>query len=1184
MNWIGWGMADSGFVHLHTHSEYSLLDGAIRMKDLVARAAQLEMPAVAVTDHGNMYAAVEFYTAAREAKVKPIIGCEMYLAPASMADRRKVPGRKNASHLTLLVENDEGYRNLVRLVSKAHLEGFYHKPRIDKALLARHSEGLICLSGCINGEINQFLVQEKLDEARESLRSFVDIFGADHFFLEMHNHGMESQIRCNEYLRAFGDEFGLRTVVANDVHFLNRADHEAHDVMICIGTGARQIDENRMRYSEEVYFKEAKEMRALFPDDPAACDATLEIAERCNISLKLDATSIERYPKFKPPEGKELNSHFRELCEQGLVERYGRERVEADPELRERLEREISLMEEKGFVSYFLIVRDFILWAVGQGIPVGPGRGSAAGSLVAYVLRITDLCPLKFGLIFERFLNPERVSPPDIDIDFCQTRRAEVIEYVRQKYGERSVSHIITFGKMLAKSVVRDVARVLGWSYGDGDRVARMIPTELKMTLSKARQMNPELKEALANEGALQELWRYATYLEGLTRNAGIHAAGVVMADYDLTDVIPLTRGSEGEVVTQYAMSPLTLLGMLKMDFLGLKTLTVINDAAEHVRRHKPDFVIGDLPHDDAETYSMLQRGETAAVFQLESGGMARTCKQLGVDCLDDIIALLALYRPGPMSLIPSYIARKNGKEKVKYLHPLLEEASKETFGILIYQEQVMKATTLLAGYSLGEADLLRRAMGKKNKGEMTAQREKFVEGCARVNGIGKKQANEIFDLLEKFADYGFNKSHSAAYSVVAYQTAYLKANHPTEFMAAVLSNEVNNTDKIAIFVAECLRMGLEILPPDVNRSQLKFAPENTASESIDKARAIRYGLAAIKNVGESAVLHLLGERERGGKFTSLDEFCTRIDPRSVNRKAVESLIRAGAFDWTGEKRWQMMARVEGLMAGANAAQRDRDSGQVSLFDTMDMTSVAPSVAEGNGNGDHSVDAWTRDEMLSMEKELLGFYVSGHPLDAYRGALSKGKFKALGDLAALKTTERQWKKGGGRNQVPRHVYSFAGFLEDVNVRYSKKSGKPFATIALADFTGHCEAMVWGGAYEKFHSLLVKGEVVRIDAVVESDDESDERTLIVEEVRPLEKVAMKIDVEGAFTLVIDSRRTRDTDLARIQQIASRYRGQTPLHLLVRRADGSDVRLLASDEFAVASDNVDFLHEVELWRSF
>lgn len=1172
-------MPTDPFIHLHLHTEYSLLDGAVRIPELMKKVERCKMPAVAMTDHGNIFGAIEFYEAAKKAGIKPIIGYEAYLTPPGVALTEKkaepiaVGGkarRKRNSHLTLLAATNQGYANLMKLVSLGHLEGMYYNPRIDKAALAAHSEGIVCLSGCINGEINQFIQNEDLDAARRSLGEFIDIFGRDRFFLEVHDHGFSEQALCTRQMVEFGREYGLGLVAANDVHFLNQADHDAHDVMICIGTGALLMDENRMKYTPEVYFKTTNEMRRLFKELPEACDNTLRIAEMCEVTIKLDSTSSEKYPQFEAPDGSPREDYFRKVCHEGLVSRYG-ERAKSDGELRTRLDYEIGVMVKMGFVSYFLITWDFVKWAKDNGVPVGPGRGSAAGSLVAYVLGITDLCPLRFGLIFERFLNPERVSPPDIDIDFCQTRRPEVIDYVRRKYGERAVSHIITFGTLGAKSVVRDVSRVMGLSFSEGDRIAKMIPAELNITLADAKKKNPDLTAELENNPTVAELWKYATFLEGLTRGTGIHAAGIVIGDRELTDYVPLIRGKEGEVVTQYAMSPLTDLGMLKMDFLGLKTLTVIQDAVELIHRHTPGYILDNERFDDKTTFELLNRGETTAVFQLESGGMMNLCRQFDVNRIEDIIALIALYRPGPMDLISDFTDRKKGKKKVVYLHPLLKEASEETFGILIYQEQVQRAANLLAGYSLGEADLLRRAMGKKKPEEMAKQRKKFVEGCEAVNKIPEKKANEIFDLLEKFAGYGFNKSHSAAYGLISYQTANLKANHPVEFMAAVLSNEVNNTEKISTFVAECQRMGIEILAPDVNRSMLKFAPEGRE----EGRRAIRFGLAAVKNVGEGAMETVIREREANGEFKSLEDFAARLDSRSVNRKILENLIKAGAFDFTLERRDEMFSRVGQVIAGSSAAQRDRATGQASLFDMNElMSAAAPDVIEE----DRVV--WSQNEYLAHEKDLLGFYVTGHPLDAFRSVIEKGTFSALADLPQMKPGKKPER--------------FAGMIGEVAVKYTKREGKPFAVLTFEDFTGTTEVMVWNETYQKCNGLLVKGTVIEIRAKIEQDSRTEANRLTAEEIkaivqdpssvsptRPAGAMGMRSNghhaapVAGSVAaspviVTLDSRRDPLSAIERLRVAASDHPGDRPLHFRVRMEGGRVVTLEAGGGYRVSDD--------------
>lgn len=1190
-------MAQDPFIHLHLHTENSLLDGAVRIKELMARAEKCKMPAVAMTDHGNVFGAIDFYMAGKQTGIKPIIGCEAYLTPpgTKMTDRKmELPtsGRGGAkkrrnSHLTLLAADNTGWGNLIKLVSKGHLEGMYYgKPRIDKETLAAHSEGLIVLSGCVIGEVNQLIQADDLAGARKSIGEFIDIVGRENFYLEMHDHGLDIQAKCNRQLVEFAKEFDLGLVAANDVHFLNRSDHEAHDVMICIGTGTQLLDQNRMRYSPEVHFKTTVEMNKLFRHCPEALRNTLVIADRCNVEIKLDSASSEKYPQFESPDGSSREQYFRKVCYEGLQWRYG-DRADNDAELRQRLDYEISVMDSMGFISYFLITWDFVKWAKDHGVPVGPGRGSAAGSLVAYVLGITDLCPLRFGLIFERFLNPERISPPDIDIDFCQTRRPEVIQYVREKYGDRAVSHIVTFGTLGAKSVVRDVARVMDMGFTEGDRLAKMIPNELGITLAGAKKKNPELREELERNPNADELWKYATFLEGLQRGTGVHAAGVVIGDRDLTDYVPLTRAKEGEITTQFAMTPLTELGMLKMDFLGLKTLTVIQDAVDLIHRHTPDFILDQTSLDDRSTFDLLNRGETIGVFQLESGGMMSLCRQFDVNRIEDIIALIALYRPGPMDLIPDFIARKKGKTKIKYLHPLLEEASKETFGILIYQEQVQRAANLLAGYSLGEADLLRRAMGKKKLSEMVKQRKMFVDGCATVNKIPEKQANEIFDLLEKFAGYGFNKSHSAAYGLISYQTAYLKANYSVEFMAGLLSNEINNTDKISVFVAECQRMGIAILAPDVNRSQLKFAPETTP----DGGKAIRFGLAAIKNVGGAAMKTAIEERELNGPFASLEDFAARLDTKVVNRKILENLIKGGAFDFTQKRRDDLFSRVGQVIAGASAAHRDRASGQVSLFDMDELMAVAPPA----DLTDEVRVQWSEEEYLAQEKDLLGFYVTGHPLDRFRATIEAGKYRKVSEVQSLKVN-------------PKITHRFAGIIQEVRVKYTKREGKPFAILFFEDFSGNIELMAWNEVYEQCKSHLVKGAVIVLTGKVEDDQRSEMKRLTTVEVTPLAinpnaapvkkpapaartqqgRVADSTGSNGGsrgsthaaptrlpppVVMNFDCIRDTESTLDEIRKAVLGCPGLRPLHLCLRRANGTEVTLAAGVSYRVSDEVFD-----------
>jgi DNA polymerase III subunit alpha len=1050
-------MPRDSFVHLHLHTEYSLLDGAIRMRDLMKKAAEYDMPAVAVTDHGNLYGAIEFYQEAERAGIKPIIGCEAYIAPRSHKERANSL-REAAYHFTLLAETEIGYRNLVKLISTAHLDGFHYRPRIDKELLAQHSAGLIGLSGCLAGEVNSAIQANNIQKATQAAAEYRDILGAENFFIEMHDHGIEEQKWCNVVLPKIAKDLGVGLVAANDVHFLSRDDHDAHDVMLCIGTGKMVQDESRMRYAPELYFKSPAEMRELFRDFPKAIDNTLAIGQRCDVTIEFGRS---KYPEYPVPLGQTREAYLRDLCYKGLEERYG-ERAKTDNQLRERLAYELGVLEKTGFVSYILIVWDFIHFAKGRGIPVGPGRGSAAGSLVAYVLGITDIDPLQYGLIFERFLNPDRVSPPDIDVDFCEARRGEVLEYVRQKYGERRVAQIITFGKLKAKSVVRDVGRVMGLPYRDADRIARMIPNELGITLDSAAEKNSELKRAIATEAQTKQLFEYAKTLEGLSRNAGVHAAGVVIADRDLSDYIPLCRDVKGnDVISQYPMGPLNDLGLLKMDFLGLKTLTVIEDTMALIHKREPEFSLKNIPLDDKAVFDLYNRGETIGLFQMESGGMTNLSKQFDVKKLDDIIALIALYRPGPMELIPEYVKAKKGVTPIKYLHPLLEEICADTYGIMIYQEQVMAAASKLAGYSLSHADLLRRAMGKKDREKMAKERKNFIEGCARTNKIPEKKANAIFDLLEKFAGYGFNKSHSAAYGVISYQTAYLKAHYPVEFMSGLLSNEINNTEKISVFVGECKRMGISILPPDINKSALKFTPEED-----DGTMAIRYGLAAIKNVGEAAMQMSIEERDRAGDYISLEDFCGRIGTRIANRKMLESLIKAGAFDFVGRDRAELFACIDESLACAAAAHRDRTAGQVSLFDD--------EMRRETSTRKRTVTPWSDHEKLTYEKELLGFYVSGHPLDAYVDLFAAKNYQPISSLGDLED---------------RSQFKTAGAIVQVDKKFTRKEGKPFAVVWLEDLTGTLEVVIWNDVYVGVSELLVLGQVIEVRGTIDTRGDS-----------------------------------------------------------------------------------------------
>src|SRR5580692_5184835 len=929
-------MSHADFVHLHLHTEYSLLDGACRLDKLMERAHELKFPALAITDHGAMHGVIEFYQAAREKGIKPIVGCEVYVAPGSRLEKKTGSSSRDVyHHLGLLAKDETGYKNLIKLVTDAHLQGYYYKPRIDKEILAAHKDGIIAMSGCLASEIPDLILKDQIDKARETVDWFKQTLGAENFYLELQNHGIPEQAKVNRHLIEWSKEFGLKLVATNDVHYIEKSHSHAHDCLVCIGTQDLLSNPKRMSAGyppEQFYLRSEEEMRARFAEAPEAVTNTVEVASLCNLELKVDGKNLH-FPVFQPPEHFTREGYLRKLLAEGLHTRYGIharaegaqfivEKVddakklptfkdseeEAVKLILDRLELELKVIEKTGFLSYFLIVGDFVRYGRAHGISC-VARGSAAGSLVTYLLEIANVDPIRYGLLFERFLNPERVNPPDIDIDFADDRRADVIEYVRGKYGRDAVAQIITFGTLGAKSVVRDVARVMGLSYGDGDRLAKMIPNELKMTLEKALKQSPDLKAAYETEDVTRELIDTALILEDLTRNSSVHAAGVVIGDQPLVNLLPLKEDEDGTLVTQYSMDPVGDLGLLKMDFLGLKTLTVIRNACEMAKRTQGvDINIDHLPLDDKKTYDLLNRAETLGVFQLESGGMRDLCRKFQISSVEHITALVALYRPGPMDLIPDFIKRRHGEVTIEYPHPLLEPIARETYGILIYQEQVMQATQILAGFTLGAADILRRAMGKKKVEEMQKQREKFVKGCAEKNKIPKAKADQIFDLLEKFAGYGFNKSHAAAYAIVAYQTAYLKANFPVEFFCAMMTNDMADTEKLSEYIAEAREFEIEVLGPDVNESGVYFAPARDG-------KAIRFGLAAIKGVGEAAVEAILKARNGHGKFKTLAELCEQVDGRSLGRKTLEALIKTGACDCFGQTRATLFAQIERTLA-----------------------------------------------------------------------------------------------------------------------------------------------------------------------------------------------------------------------------------------------------------------------------
>ncbi|MBN1919248.1 MAG: DNA polymerase III subunit alpha, partial [Verrucomicrobia bacterium] len=976
------------FVHLHNHSEYSLLDGACRLDELAGRAAEEGMPAVALTDHGNLHGAVEFFQACRKAGVKPILGMEAYVAPESRLDKRARGVKEAAYHLVLLAENNAGYRNLSRLSTIGHLEGFYYRPRIDKECLAEYHDGLIVLTSCLKGEIPSLLLKDQGDEARAALEFLVETFGRQSVFVELHNHGIEDEARVTPLLRRLAEQVGVGTVVANDIHYTRRDDALMHDCLLCLQTQSVLSDANRMKFhGPEFYFKTEAEMRALFPDDGEAFDNTVAIADRCTVELDF---GTRHYPVFTPDEPIGLLDYLRKLCEAGLRDKFGEQPPEGYVK---QLDYELDVIDQRGLTSYILIVWDFIHYAREHGIPVGPGRGSATGSLVCYLSGITDLDPIRYGLVFERFTSLERPSFPDIDVDLCVERRGEVIDYVRRKYGEDRVAQIITFGTLGAKASIRDIGRVLGHAYGDVDRIAKLVPGGPGVTLESALTAEPDLRKLYETDAMTRQIIDLARRTEGLARNASTHAAGIVISSEPLVEVVPLCHGGGDEVVTQFSLIPVEEVGLLKIDFLGLKTLTVIHHAAEIIA--KTQGVVLDVrafPLNDPKTLELLNRADTCGLFQLESSGMTDLARNIGIDRFEDIVAMIALFRPGPMERIPDYIARKKDPSKVQYAHPLLEPILAETYGIFVYQEQVMRTANVLAGYSLGEADVLRHAMGKKKTEEMQAQREQFLKG-AKANKIHRKTAEKIFGEMEAFAGYGFNKSHSAAYAMIVYQTAYLKANFPREYMAALLSSEISNTDKISRYIAECENHGIRILPPDINESHAKFTVVG---------EVVRFGLAAIRNVGTAAVEHIIEHRRTHGVYTGLDEFAGDVDLRVVNRKTFESLIHAGAFDSLGWNRAQLAQALPSVLDAAARRQADRQSGQVGLFDQFTDTGAM----DGLRTPPPAVEEFPLRERLAREKELLGFYVTGHPLSDYRELIARIECAPLQALETADTRTR----------------------------------------------------------------------------------------------------------------------------------------------------------------------------------
>jgi DNA polymerase-3 subunit alpha len=1043
-------MNSSNFVHLHLHTDYSLLDGACEIGELTAEAARRGMPAVAVTDHGNLFAAANFYHEATTHGVKPIIGCEMYVAPDNHKNRGIEAERSN--HLVLLSENDEGYRNLMKLVSTGYLDGFYYKPRVDHELLAKHSKGLIALSACLRGEVADALLADKYEQARSSAYRLRDIFGKGNFFLEVQDQGLEQDVRVNRELVRLSKESGIPLVATNDCHYLTQSDSHAQEVLMCIQTGKTMSDGQRMKFAtDQFYFKTAEEMAHVFRELPDAVTRTVAIAERCNVKIQ---RVNNPFPEFKVPEGHTADTYFEKTVREGFqsrapeIERLVKEnRLRHSPsEYEKRLSDEIEMIKMMRFSSYFLIVWDFIHYARAQNVPVGPGRGSAAGSLVSYSLRITDVDPLQYDLLFERFLNPERISMPDIDIDFCMRRRGEVIEYVRQKYGTENVAQIITFGTMAAKAVLKDAGRALDMAYGDVDRLAKFIPLTLNITLEEALKQSPQLEAARKDE-KVKELVEVALRLEGLARHASTHAAGVVISPQPLTEIVPLYKSSKDEITTQYDMNALGRIGLLKMDFLGLTTLTILDDAVGMIKQNRGlDFDLTTLPLDDTQTYALFARGETSGIFQFESHGMRDILKRYQPTRIEDLTALNALYRPGPIQggMIDEFLARKHGKKRVAYDLPELEEILSETWGVIVFQEQVMKIANRIAGFTLGEADILRSAMGKKKVDVMAAQREKFLTGCA-ARKVPPKKAEKLFDLMEEFARYGFPKAHACAYALLAYQTAYLKVHFPVEFMAAMLSSEAGNTEKVVKYINEARGLGIRVLPPCVQESGLYFTPIGDD---------IRFGLAAIKNVGENTAKAICDAREGGVRFESLFTFCEAIEPRCLNKRVLESLVRAGALDCLGASRGRLFAAIDQAIARGQKSVQAKAVGQGGLF--LSSVSSMPHARESwNENSLPETDEWTEEQLLAGEYGTLGFYISGHPMDRYTGRLN--------DLNAIELSTMEARRNGEEVVV-------AGIIVQSRPMRSRR-GARWVILTLQDRTGVIEALVFPEAYQKLEMIL-----------------------------------------------------------------------------------------------------------------
>lgn len=1132
----------SDFVHLHLHSQYSLLDGACKIDDLLDIALRYKMPAVALTDHGSMFGAIEFYQKAISKGIKPIIGCEVYVAPESRYEKSSRGIQEASYHLILLAKDEIGYKNLMKLVSIGYLEGFYYRPRVDKEALAKFNDGLIAMSACLKGEIPHLIIKGDIDLAKRTADEYRHIFGKGNFYLEIQDNLIREQEKVNKEIIKISKELDIPLVATNDVHYVQKEDSMAHEALLCIQTQTTLEDPNRMRMqTDEFYFKSPDVMKRTFGSlCPEAIKNTIEITEKCNLELDFSKPHL---PHFNPPVGLTLESYLRELVNQGLEKRY--ERV--DYTLKQRVDFELNIIEQSGYASYFLIVWDFVRYAKSKGITVGPGRGSAAGSVVSYSLGITDIDPIKYDLLFERFLNPARITLPDIDIDFCYERRNEVIDYVVNKYSKDNVAQIITFGSMMAKGVVRDVGRVMGMPYAEVDRIAKLIPNDINITLNAALEAEPELKELYRTDLKIKQLIDISRKLEGLTRHASTHAAGVVISEKPLDNYVPLFKTGES-ITTGYAMTSLEKIKLLKMDFLGLRTLTVIEQTLKIIKRTRNIEVdIDAIALNDRPAFTLLSNADSIGIFQLESSGMRDLLKKLRPERFEDIITLLALYRPGPIGsgMLDDYMRRRHGEIRIKYDHPKLESILKETYGIIVFQEQVMRIASNLAGFSLAEADNLRRAMGKKTPEVMAEARKDFIDGCLN-NDVDRRTAEKIFGLIEYFAGYGFNKSHSAAYSMISYRTAYLKANYPVEFMTALLSSEKDNKDKISLYINECKRMGIKILPPDVNESFSKFTVVGTS---------IRFGLAAVKNVGGGAIDSIITARKKYGKFGSLYDFTKCVDTRLVNRKVIEALIKCGSFDSVGLFRSQLLAIVDNALDVAGGIQKDRMNGQLSFFDTFETEDTFK-------NSFHEVPdipEWPEPQLLSYEKEMLGFYITKHPLTRFDRLLNMYSTCKISDLNTRRDGEE---------------ILLGGIMSKVRLTTTKKTGEKMAIVGFEDLTNTCEVLVFPNTYKNVAQMVRPDAVVFIKGRLSLRE--DEPKIIASDIilpddvksKYTRSVRINIATTGLDEFVLDN----------LKSVLEKHKGKIPIYLNFIEASGKKTRVSVGNTFSVQA-NERLIEDVE-----